>query len=143
MHGNSEPPATIDHVFRATSPTVLGRVHSAGSSLPTLSSGMLLAGSTQRLTLTGCRGRLDRVQHAMARDRVVERGAEMRSLAIVAGEARVCLGDVSGRARDLRGRPPILLPHRQDLERGLRAPATAYGALEDFGLAAGPAGLQI
>src|SRR3989442_5895126 len=136
MHGNSEPPATIDHVFRATSPTVLGRVHSAGSSLPTLSSGMLLAGSTQRLTLTGCRGRLDRVQHAMARDRVVERGAEMRCLAIVAGEVRLCLGDVSGRARDLRRRPPIPFRHGQDLKRRLRALAAAYGYLEDLGLAA-------
>jgi len=38
------------------------------SSLSTRSSGTLLAGSTERLTLTGCRGRLDRVQHAMARD---------------------------------------------------------------------------
>src|SRR5256712_2436152 len=96
----------------------------------------MLLGSTERLTLTGCRGRLDRVQHAMARDRVVERGAEMRSLAIVAGETRVCLGDVGGRARALRRRPPILLWHRQDLERGLRAPAAAYGHLQDPGLGA-------
>src|SRR3989441_4420856 len=44
------------------------------------------AGSTGRVTLTGCRGLLDRVQHPMARDRVVERGAEMRALAVVAGE---------------------------------------------------------
>jgi len=49
--------------------------------------------------MTGRRGRLDRVQHAMARDRVFEGGAEMRSLAIVAGETRVRLGDVGGRAR--------------------------------------------
>src|SRR2546425_5758927 len=47
------------------------------------------AGSTGRLTLTGCRGLLDRVQHPMARDRVVERGAEMRSLAVVVGEPRI------------------------------------------------------
>src|SRR5712671_3479505 len=90
---------------------------------------LYLAGSAGRLTLTGCRGRLDRVQHAMARDRVVERGAEMRSLAIVAGETRVCLGDVGGRA--LPRRPPVLLRHGQDLERGLRALAAAYGHLED------------
>src|SRR2546425_4114842 len=143
MHGNSDPPATIDHVFRATSPTVLGRMHSAGSSLPTPSSGMLLAGSTERLTLTGCRGRLDRVQHAMARDRVVERGAEMRSLAVVAGETRVCLGDIGGRARALQRRPAILFRHGQDLERGLRALAAAYGHLEDLGLAACGGELQI
>src|SRR5713226_5024986 len=72
---------------------------------------LYLAVSTERLTPTGCRGRLDRVQHAMARDRVVERGAEMRSLAIVTGETRVRLGDVGGRARALRRRPPILLRH--------------------------------
>lgn len=50
----------------------------------------------------------------------------MRSLAIVAGEARVRLGDVGGRARALRQRPPILLWHGQGLERGLRALAAAY-----------------
>src|SRR5436309_12696038 len=76
-------------------------------------------------------------------DRVVERGAEMRSLAIVASETRVRLGDVGGRARALRRRPPILLWHRQDLERGLRALAAAYGHLEDLGLAAGGGELQI
>src|SRR5439155_6834959 len=70
----------------------------------------------RRLTLPGCRGRRDRLQHAMARDRVVERGAELRPLAIVAGETRVRLGDVGGRA--LRRRPPVLLRHRQQLERG-------------------------
>src|SRR5437763_5763216 len=100
-------------------------------------------GSTQRLTLTGRRGCLDRVQHAMARDRVFEGGAEMCSLAIVAGEARVCLGDVGGRARSLRRRPPILLWHGQDLERGLRALAALYGHFEDLGLAAGGGELQI
>src|SRR3989441_9019596 len=56
------------------------------------------AGSAGRLTLSGCRRLLDRVQHPMARDRVVERGREMRSLAIVAGETRVRLGDIGGRA---------------------------------------------
>src|SRR5437870_8856389 len=96
-------------------------MHSAGSSLPTPSSGMLLAGSMERLTLTGCRRRLDRVQHAMARDRVVERGAETRALAIVAGETRVCLGHIGGWA--LRRRPPVLLWHGQDIERGVRPPA--------------------
>ena len=77
---------------------------------------LYLAGSTERLTLTGCRSDLDRVQHAMARDGVVERGAETRSLAIVASETRVRLGDVGGRARALRRRPPILFWHGQDLE---------------------------
>src|SRR6266581_334036 len=56
------------------------------------------AGSTGRLTLTGCRRLLDRVQHPMAGDGVVERGAKMRSLAIIAGEMGVCLRDVGGRA---------------------------------------------
>src|SRR6266702_1114212 len=105
--------------------------------------GTLLAGSAERLTLTCCRGRLDRVQHAMARDCVVERRAEMRPLAIVAGETRVCLGDVGGRARALRRRPSMLLRHGQNLERGLRALAAAYGHLEDLGLAAGCGELQI
>src|SRR3989449_2321320 len=45
-----------------------------------------LAGSTQRLTLTGCRSRLDRVQHPMPRDRFVASGAEIRVLAIVASD---------------------------------------------------------
>src|SRR2546422_10852197 len=94
----------------------------------------LSRGSTERLTLAGRRGRLDRVQHAMARDRVVEGGAEMRSLAVVAGETRVRLGNVGGRA--VQRREPVLLRHGQDLERGLRAAAATYGHLEDLGLAA-------
>src|SRR5712691_916570 len=48
-------------------------------------------GSTEFLTLTGHGGRLDRVQHAMARHSVFKGGAEMRSLAIVTGETRVRL----------------------------------------------------
>src|SRR2546425_2998322 len=92
------------------------------------------AGSTGRVTLTGCRGLLDRVQHPMACDRVVERGAQMRSLAIVAGKTRVRLGDVDGRA--VQWREPILRRHRQDLERGSRAVAATDGHLEDLGLAA-------
>src|SRR2546426_11075033 len=67
------------------------------------------AGSAGRVTLTGCRGLLDRVQHPMARDRIVERGAEMRSLTIVAGENRLRLGDVGGRA--VQRREPVLLRH--------------------------------
>src|SRR2546429_960282 len=92
------------------------------------------AGSAGRVTLTGCRGVLDRVQHPMARDRIVERGAEMRALAVVAGETRVRLGDVGGRA--VQRRETVVLRHRQDLERGLRAVAATYGQLEDLGLAA-------
>src|SRR3989440_10390227 len=98
-------------------------------------------GSTERLTLTGRRGGLDRVQHAMAPDRVFKGGAEMRLLAIVAGETRVRLRDVGARA--LRRRPPILLWHGQDLERGLSAPAATDVQLPDLGLAAGRAELQI
>src|SRR5438093_7190066 len=98
-------------------------------------------GSTERLTLTGRRGCLDRVQHAMARDRVFEGGAEMRSLAIVAGEARVRLGDVG--ARPLWRRPSIRLRHGQDLERGLVALAAADVQLPDLGLAAGGGELQV
>src|SRR2546422_7132936 len=71
----------------------------------------------------------------MARDRVVERRAQMRSLSIVAGEPRVGLGDVGG--RPLRRRPPILLWHGQHLERGLAAFAAPYGHFEDLGVAAG------
>src|SRR5437879_8169507 len=102
---------------------------------------MAPAGSTGRLSLTGFRRLLDRVQHPMARDRVVERGAEMRSLAIVAGETRVRLGDVGGRA--VQRREPVLLRHGQDLERGLRAIAASYGQLEDLGLAAVSRNLEV
>src|SRR6266516_3498753 len=98
-------------------------------------------GSTERLTLAGCRCRLDRVQHAMARDRVFKGGAEVRSLAIVAGETRVRLRDVGARA--LRRRPPILLWHGNVLERGLRALAPADVQLPDLGLAAGCGELQV
>src|SRR5437588_9999360 len=77
--------------------------------------------SAERLTLTGRRGRLDRVQHAMAGDRVVKGRAEMRSLAIVAGEVRVRLGDVPGRARVLGRGPPLLLCPGQNPSRE-RAP---------------------
>src|SRR5437773_11569634 len=101
----------------------------------------MLAGSTGRLTLTGCRGLLDRVQHPMARDRVVERGAEMCSLAVVPGETRVRLGDGGGRA--VQRRQPVLLGHGQDLERGLRAVTATYGHLEDLGLAAVSRHLQV
>src|SRR5438128_4346235 len=77
----------------------------------------------------------------MAPDRVFEGGAVMRPLAIVAGETRVRLRDVGARA--LRRRPPILLWHEQELERGLRAPAAANVQLPDLGLAAGGGELQI
>src|SRR5438093_13394518 len=101
----------------------------------------MLTGSTGRVPLTACRGLLDRVQHPMARDRVVERGAEMRALAVVAGETRVRLGDVGGRA--VQRREPVLLRHGQDLERGLRAVAATYRDLEDLGLAAVSRKLQV
>src|SRR5437667_11789519 len=77
----------------------------------------------------------------MARDRVFEGRAEVRSFAIVAGETRVRLRDVGAGA--LRRRPPILLWHGQDLERGLRAPAATDAQLPDLGLAAGRGELQI
>src|SRR3989442_11724296 len=99
------------------------------------------AGSTGHLTLTRCRRLLDRVQHPMSRDRVLERGAEMRALAIVAVETGVRLGDVGGRA--VQRREPVLLRHGQDLERGLRAVAATYGHLEDLGLAAVSRLLQV
>src|SRR4051812_28145120 len=79
----------------------------------------------------------------MARGRVFERGAEVRSLAVVAGAMRVCLGDVRGRARDLGRRPPIPLRHAHELERGLRALAAVDLQLEDLGLAAGGGELQV
>src|SRR5438128_633940 len=79
----------------------------------------------------------------MARDRVVERGAEVRSLPIVAGETRVRLRDVGGWALVLRRHPTILAWNGQDVERGLRVLAAAYGHLEDLGLAAGGGELQI
>src|SRR5437899_7224783 len=102
---------------------------------------MLPPGSTERFTLTGCRRLLDRVQHPMARDRVVEHGAKMRSLAIVAGETRVRLGDVGGRA--LQRREPVLRRYGQDLQGGLRTFAAPYGQLEDLRLAAVGRNLQV
>src|SRR3989440_5678317 len=77
----------------------------------------------------------------MARDRVFEGRAEMCSLAIVAGETRVRLRDVGAGA--LQRRPPILLRHGQDLERGLRPPAAADVHLPDLGLPAGGRELQV
>src|SRR5947208_11893482 len=77
----------------------------------------------------------------MAPDRVFKGRAEMRPLAIVAGETRVRLGDIGARA--LRRRPPILLWHGNVLERGLRALAPADVQLPDLGLAAGGGELQI
>src|SRR5205809_224224 len=102
---------------------------------------MLPPGSTERLTLTRCRRLLDRVQHPMAGDGVVERGAKMRSFAIIAGEMRVRLGDVG--ARTLQRREAVLLRHRQAIERGLRAVAATNGQIEDLGLAAVSRNLQV
>src|SRR5437867_6538182 len=76
----------------------------------------------------------------MARERAVEARAQMGSLSIIAGETRVRLGNVGGRA--LRRRPPILLWHGQHLERGLRALAAPYGHLEDLVVASGGGELQ-
>src|SRR6266436_7009940 len=86
------------------------------------------AESAERLTQSGCRRLLDPVQHPMPRDRVVERGREMRSLAIVAREMRVRLGDVG--ARTLQRREPVLRRHGQALERGLHAVAATNGQIE-------------
>jgi hypothetical protein len=91
-------------------------------------------GSAERLTLAGRRGGLDGVQRAVACDGVFEGGAELRSSAVVAGEVRVGLGDVGGRARALRGRPPVLLRHGQEFERGLPAVAAAYVEFPDLGI---------
>src|SRR5437867_631524 len=77
----------------------------------------------------------------MARERAVEARAQMGSVLVIAGETRVRLGNVGGRA--LRRRPPILLWHGQHLERGLHALAAPYGHLEDLGVAAGGGELQI
>src|SRR5213594_3246596 len=77
----------------------------------------------------------------MACDRVVERRAEMRALAIVSGEMRVRLGDVG--ARTLQRREAVLRRHGQDLERGQRAVAATNGQLEDLRLAAVSGNLQV
>ena len=65
----------------------------------------------------------------------------MRSLAIVAGETGVRLGDVGGRA--VQRREPVLLRHGQDLERGLRAVAATDGQVKDLGLAAVGRNLEV
>src|SRR5260370_19575184 len=100
-------------------------------------------GSTKRLTLTGDGGRLDRVQHAMAYDSVLKGGTETCSLAIIASETRIRLGDVGGRARALRRCPTIPLWHGQDLERGPRSFGASYVHLEDLDLPAGGGELQV
>src|SRR5882672_12706764 len=79
----------------------------------------------------------------MPHDRVVERGAQARSLAVVAGERGVRLGEVRGKAGGLRRRPPILRWHGQSFERGLRALAAAHGHLEELSMAARSGKLQI
>src|SRR5881628_1911738 len=66
----------------------------------------------------------------------------MGAFAIVASEPRVRLGDIRPQTR-LRGRPPILLGHRQDREGRLRPLAAAYGHLEELGLAAVGGELQV
>src|SRR5438067_9884935 len=78
----------------------------------------------------------------MARDRVLKGRAEVRGLAIVAGEARPRLRDVRAKTR-LRRSPPVFLWHTQDLERWLRPRAAANGQLEELGLAAVGGELQI
>src|SRR5437879_3167764 len=78
----------------------------------------------------------------MARDCVFEGRAEVRSLAIVAGEARPRLRDVRSKTRLRRG-PPVLLRDRQDLERGLGSLAAANGQLEELGLAVVGGNLQV
>src|SRR5437899_6517688 len=77
----------------------------------------------------------------MACDRVVERRAQMRALAIVSGETRVRLGDVG--ARTLQRREPVLRRHGQALERGLHAVAATNGQIEDLSLAAVSRNLQV
>src|SRR2546430_186248 len=78
----------------------------------------------------------------MAPERVFKGRAEVRSLAIVAGEARPRLGDVRAKTGLRRG-PPGVPCHSQDLERGLRSLAAAYGHLEELGLAAVRDELQV
>src|SRR2546421_4518829 len=67
----------------------------------------------------------------------------MCSLAVVASEMRVRLGDIGGRAGGLHGRPPIRLRYGQDLERGLRVLAAADVHLPDLGLTTRGGELQI
>src|SRR5947199_8478304 len=77
----------------------------------------------------------------MACDRVVERRAEMRALAIVSGEMRVRLGDVG--ARTLQRREAVLRRHGQDLARGLRAVAAPNGQMGALGLAGASRNLEV
>src|SRR5712691_1278982 len=77
----------------------------------------------------------------MARARVFQGGAEVRSLAVVAGEMCIRLGDVGARA--LRRCPAILLRHGQELEPGLVALAPEDVQFPDLGLPAGGGELQV
>src|SRR5256885_6740876 len=101
-----------------------------------------IAKSTKPLTPTGRGRRLDRIQHAMPNEPVLERRAEMRSVAIVAGKTCPRLGNVRPETRLRRG-PSIVRWHGQDLERALRPPAAAYGQLEELRLAAIGGHLQV
>src|SRR2546430_16987418 len=87
-------------------------------------------GSAEALTLAGRCGGLDRVEHSMARDPVVEGGTEARSLAVVAGEKRVRLGGVGGRAGVLP-RPPVVLRVREGVERSLGGGARPHSRAHD------------
>src|SRR2546428_80919 len=78
----------------------------------------------------------------MPRDRVCERRAEVRAIAIVAGETRIGLRHIRAGTR-LRRRPPVLLWYGQDRERGLRSVPAAYRQFEDLRLAALSGELQV
>src|SRR3954454_8480627 len=90
----------------------------------------------------GCRC-LDRSQHVMARDRVVEGGAEVGPLVVVAREVGECLRDVRGGPVALRGRPSVLLWPRQNFERIVRAVSAAQGQRKELRLAASGCDLQV
>src|SRR6266487_5278078 len=98
--------------------------------------------SAERLALTSRRRDLNRVQQAVARDRVLKGRADMCTFTEVTCEAHIRLGEIGARAW-LRWRPAILLWHRQHLQGLIFPPPPMYRQFEDLGLAAGGGELQI
>src|SRR5260370_40707264 len=98
--------------------------------------------SAERLALASRRRDLNRVQHAVARDRVIKGRADMCAFTEVTCEAYIRLGEIGARGL-LRWRPEILLWHRKPLQCLIFPLPPMHRQFEDLGLAAGGGELQI